>query len=84
MKSLLNPIIHAAGGNHQPWSPPELLVEAEQVVVDEKKEKILALFGLQELQGPEKKEKRTSLHSAESSQQFINCTNPGHGATLQH
>ncbi len=76
MKSSINPIIHAPGRQHQAWSPPELLVEPEQVVVDEQKEKILALFGLQELQGPEKKEKRTSLHSAESSQQFINWT-PG-------
>ena len=76
MKSSLNPIIRASSGQHPSWSPPELLVEADQAVVDEKKEKILALFGLQELQGPEKKEKRTSLHSAESSQQFVSWT-PG-------
>ena len=76
MKSLINPIIRPAGLQHPVWSPPDLIVEPDPIILDDKKVKILAMFGFQELEPPEKKEKRSVLHSAETSQLFTSWT-PG-------
>ena len=70
MKSSLRSIIRASDAQHQAWTPTELFVEPDTAVFDEKKDQILALFGMQELEPAEKKENRSILHSAGDGREF--------------
>jgi len=78
MKSFPRIITPASKSQHETWNPTELYVEPVPVIKDEKKDRILALFGHQVFINDEKKEKRPQsvLHPMETSQEF-NAWLPG-------
>jgi flagellar assembly protein FliH len=72
MKSLIKLITHDADFQRVAWTPDELGVTQEPVLLEEKRDEILALFGQELIANPEEVEKRlpSNVHSVELGREF--------------